>query len=124
MVPGEAKARALAVVQAFVATLPPAEYGRDEGWTASNDEARAVGDGGGGGGGGGSGGKRQRAGGEGGQAREKKPKKLKSSREERERDESDSKQRLLQVSAQRGVYVWSVSDFKIDKNHTLRYRFA
>lgn len=114
MVPGEGKARALAAVQRFVATLPPVEYGRDEGGgVATKDEAREArsksGSGGGGGGGGrGSGGattgggasKRDRAAASekgDGQSREKKAKKLKSSREERRREETDSKQRISQV---------------------------
>lgn len=110
-VPGEKKARALAVVKRFVSTLPPIEYGRDEGLVANKDEAKEArngksspGGGGGGGGGGrgatGGGGKRDRATASekgDGQSREKKAKKLKSSREERKREETDSKLRISQV---------------------------
>ncbi|CAN0072008.1 unnamed protein product [Ascophyllum nodosum] len=39
---GEAKARALAAVQAFVAKLPPTVYGRDEGWISTKREAREA----------------------------------------------------------------------------------
>lgn len=104
MEPGRAKARALAVVRKFVAGLPPTEYGRDEGWIPSKEEAareasaRAGESGGGGisGGGGarGVGNKRDRAGGGGGG--EKKAKKLKAS-EERQREEAERKERLTQV---------------------------
>lgn len=99
--PGQAKARALAVVRNFVASLPPVEYGRDEGWIASKEEARAAASSKGGGSGGGN--KRERAAGGGsGEKGEKKPKKMKaSSREEREREERERKDRLSQVGIPR-----------------------
>lgn len=89
MVPGEAKARAIASVKAYIATLPPLEIGRDEGLVAMKEEAR---------GGGGGGGKRSREKDRAeGQGREKKPKAVKSSREEKQREEDDRKQRLSEV---------------------------
>lgn len=102
MAPGEAKARALAEVRKFCASLPPVEYGRDDGWVATKEEARearAGNAGGGAVGGRGAGSKRDRVGGDKVEtpSREKKSKKLKSAKEERQKEETDSKQRLSQV---------------------------
>lgn len=103
MAPGEAKARAMASIKAYVANLPPLEIGRDEAWITSKEEGRGTatagknGVGGGGGNGGGGGGAKRARDKErtDGQGKEKKPKAGK--REEKQREEEDLKQRLSEV---------------------------
>lgn len=106
MVPGQAKARALEIVRKFVASLPPTEYGKDEGWIASKEEAREAAAAKAGSGGSGS--KRERSAGGGGGVGggEKKVKKPKmSSKEERQREEEERKQRHAQVWSGAGFWV-------------------
>lgn len=104
MVKGDFKARALAAVRAFVASLPSSTFGRDEGWEPEREEQRRNTDGGGGGRDGrASASKRHRSSAAGdrgdGQEKEKRPKGSKAAmaREERQREEMESKQRLSQV---------------------------
>lgn len=108
MAPGEGKAKALAFVQAYMATLPPMEIGRDEGWIATKEEARAAGLGGGAGG---SKRSREKERGE-GKGREKKTKSLKaSSKEGKLKEEEDRKRQLLQVCKERCPSFLEISAF-------------